>query len=678
MQMKALNVKESVYLCYTKRSSVAFHVKFSEQIWDLMVTVGKELYNQDKYILLTRTTESIRKLRLDLKEFQKSDQIDIIGEFPSKTVIDCIHMEEEDADIGYHRCHTKRQIPEKITLSILENIALKCKTVINEIHTLTAPFASELLTIMLSDTERSSAGEMPYSVIAGYALKGKTLNFQSLRDMITDFIIMGHNEALDIVMSSYDGEWSKLICVDELGLPLTLTELNRKLKLDTLKMKKNEIVGYIENEIISGRTSIEIVNNLSEIGLDLAKKTQEKDIQNNNVANATDAIELPDEVIRTLDNDIIEQIAIVNREINSSVLHESENIDNGEDNLEETESMWNEFDEQPVVGNTETDEDGVTMEPILSYQDTKRILNVYRENVNKRCTYPQLLDLFKLPNFYNKMKKDVIQSMVKSVEDVLSSNNIEINLERSTKNEILNRLRIALGIQMVTPEKSLKQTINTNKKVGLSHVYCKLVYRERLQEFRENSPYKDDIPIINHVSGEIIYIKYGWFCQPEFLTKCKKYHFRFFDPSHIITNFRCLICRKGIPKRNIKTEAWLAVARNGHLNGTDLNMRHVEINMLLDKQKTILAELCFSSKVQKEMVKLGFTEEAKFCQLIREFFDSFDKPGIPMFERIKQRLAFRNWLMEGIDFSEYSHVGLSYSGVPVPSFQVKKSNKYKK
>ncbi|CAG0898747.1 unnamed protein product [Cyprideis torosa] len=50
-------------------------------------------------------------------------------------------------------------------------------------------------------------------------------------------------------------------------------------------------------------------------------------------------------------------------------------------------------------------------------------------------------------------------------------------------------------------------------------------------------------------------------------------------------------------------------------------------------------------EVENTMLKNLDFEEAKFCRLVREWYLAEDEPGIRMFQRTKQRLAMRDWLL---------------------------------
>lgn len=66
-------------------------------------------------------------------------------------------------------------------------------------------------------------------------------------------------------------------------------------------------------------------------------------------------------------------------------------------------------------------------------------------------------------------------------------------------------------------------------------------------------------------------------------------------------------------------------------------MSHVED--LVDKQSDAIARLTFSDDVEHAMKRLGYTKEAEFCRLIREFYEAEDEPGIFVEERCRRRLT---------------------------------------
>lgn len=143
--------------------------------------------------------------------------------------------------------------------------------------------------------------------------------------------------------------------------------------------------------------------------------------------------------------------------------------------------------------------------------------------------------------------------------------------------------------------------------------------------------------------------------------------FDFLDPEHLLTNTRTKVCSTGIPERNITKDAWVAVAKSGKTNGSNLSLALV--NDLIDKQNVGFAVKTFSKEVEDAMLTEGFTEEASFCELIRNWYRAQDEPGLSALERHLHEQKLRKWLLKDIDFSIFPPAGSHVRGIPLVAFE---------
>ena len=186
-----------------------------------------------------------------------------------------------------------------------------------------------------------------------------------------------------------------------------------------------------------------------------------------------------------------------------------------------------------------------------------------------------------------------MKALLHPIQTKLQRNGIAVNLNWK-KQKLLDIFPTAYGLEPTgtnldsnTPSKTAAQELNEMKKISLNYVYSKVTYESRMREFKEASIIRDNIPVnINGVARESC----EWFSQSEYIPDLKLTHFASIDPYHILTCMRSLVCRKGIPERGIRTDAWIDVARDGKTNGSNLNMSHVDSNMMIDKQKVVVAE----------------------------------------------------------------------------------------
>lgn len=254
-------------------------------------------------------------------------------------------------------------------------------------------------------------------------------------------------------MSSFDGMWVKVIVTDANNCPLTAVEVNRKLGHDVTSIKKPELISFIENELEAGCITIDEVYSFSEEGIKLDEEKKKKK-SNVNASNDTrDAIQLPCEIASTVEQSLLEEIEVINREIN---LHVS--------CITDDEELFMPQNIQPDVEVDKEDGDEEEFDPILSYHETKVMRNCYMAATGrKKCSYPDFLNLLARENFDQKISKPQLKQMVSHVEDKMKEAGCEINWNKS-KIEIINCIRNAAGLKSVQVNLTSKQSLNRIKK----------------------------------------------------------------------------------------------------------------------------------------------------------------------------------------------------------------------
>lgn len=153
-----------------------------------------------------------------------------------------------------------------------------------------------------------------------------------------------------------------------------------------------------------------------------------------------------------------------------------------------------------------------------------------------------------------------------------------------------------------------------------------------------------------------------WFSKPEYNLETLSPVFAFLDVHHLITNCRTKVCKHGFPERVIFKEAWKSVAREN-------NLKIPHVDDLVDKQSDAIAGETFSVAVEERMNHLGFSSEANFCKIVREFYDAEDEPGLSPKERCERRLKLRECLLDGVNFYLFPPYGNYIRGIPYIMFQ---------
>lgn len=206
--------------------------------------------------------------------------------------------------------------------------------------------------------------------------------------------------------------------------------------------------------------------------------------------------------------------------------------------------------------------------------------------------------------------------------------------------------------------KSLRQLcsdcLDNEPKENLAKILAENTWRKVLSKWLSAGPIKNGIDIEN------IQDNMQWFSQPA-IDKDGKVRYHFTDACHILTCLRTKLCTTGI--QGLKRKAWEIAALSPY---TSLN-----ISLILDcvdKQDVALARRVFAEDVQEQMTE-EYHEEAKFCQLIREWFDAEDEPGLTARQRCQSRLALRKWLLDGYHINVFPPPTRYVKGIPIQTYE---------
>ncbi|XP_035669936.1 uncharacterized protein LOC118411598 [Branchiostoma floridae] len=128
------------------------------------------------------------------------------------------------------------------------------------------------------------------------------------------------------------------------------------------------------------------------------------------------------------------------------------------------------------------------------------------------------------------------------------------------------------------------------------------------------------------------------------------------DPHHVRTNIRGSVLRDQV--EGVELRALQEVASSGKTPLTP-----VMINESLDMQSKSMCDILFSNDVAKELQRLGHATTAEFITLMDGWYRANDVAGIPAAERVRLRLAMREWLLRGVNFDIYPPPGRYIRGL---------------
>ena len=106
-----------------------------------------------------------------------------------------------------------------------------------------------------------------------------------------------------------------------------------------------------------------------------------------------------------------------------------------------------------------------------------------------------------------------------------------------------------------------------------------------------------------------------------------------------MTFLRTKICTTGI--KGLTRKAWETAALS-----TDTQLNISVVIDCVDKQDVSLARRLFGLDVEQCMLESGiYRDEARFCRLIRQWFEAEDEPPVSASKGCLRRMELREWLL---------------------------------
>ena len=180
-EMKALNVSELLYVCYSPETSTVFHVTFDAQLWEDLWKEILCIYSGETPMRPKCKQKNVPYLKDQIKIFMEKN-IKYLGEFKSVQGTSCSHQLLSD-DI--YRGH-KQQNKGTTTMLIQDDkeLPLRLNKYIEEAYNILRTKASEILCFLLSDLDRMYKPELPHSIPVAYGLEGYSLKSEAMRSMM--------------------------------------------------------------------------------------------------------------------------------------------------------------------------------------------------------------------------------------------------------------------------------------------------------------------------------------------------------------------------------------------------------------------------------------------------------------------------------------------------------------
>ena len=185
---------------------------------------------------------------------------------------------------------------------------------------------------------------------------------------------------------------------------------------------------------------------------------------------------------------------------------------------------------------------------------------------------------------------------------------------------------------------------------------CRINHEEYVKQWENKStvPVNIYLPFIdrNHVI----------FNFPEWNADRHQVEMRTFDYTHILNNLRFHICNKGFD--NVSTEAFIEVSNMDH----DVLPRAV-VELKLDRQNCVLSQRCFSEDVQKILTRCNYVSEAKFVNLVWNWYKACDERGMAVNERLTNLYKMYEYLSSLMSMNHYPPMKTHICGIPIRTYE---------
>ena len=237
--MKAKRLKACIYASYSEESTTVFLCKFDSELWNKIWNEICDKYDCDNPTKPIHLSQNVKDLKEDLDNYINS-HVTFLCELPSvKAQKEIPTVNKIKNQYILQNKHISSNFEKD---NIVKNISETCKeakTITNELFQLCRKKATEILTFLMSNTDREKVNDGIDHVPIAYAMKGTSLKTDTMRKMIEDVQNKCKEEKVDILCEVCDGQWNKITFQDINYEPLT--KFHSKKNGIQLWLKRNQI-----------------------------------------------------------------------------------------------------------------------------------------------------------------------------------------------------------------------------------------------------------------------------------------------------------------------------------------------------------------------------------------------------------------------------------------------------
>ena len=185
-----------------------------------MLKLSEKLLGADRMNVPTKLDKETWKLRDDVVTFARNNCY-LFFVVPSLiSGKESIPREEKSISPFEDKCpYEVEEYNIKEIQDICNIICVKAEEFLNEGHTLNQTQVTEICIFMLSNSDRIFQRDHPNRAPMAFIMKGPSLSTSDLRRLVKKCRNELKDRSIPILFECYDGQWSRLCTLDEIGFP---------------------------------------------------------------------------------------------------------------------------------------------------------------------------------------------------------------------------------------------------------------------------------------------------------------------------------------------------------------------------------------------------------------------------------------------------------------------------
>ena len=494
---------------------------------------------------------------------------------------------------------------------------------------------------VLSDLDRMHQRNTTHAVPIQYGLSGYSLRMDSVRQYLEEAVLSCEKRQLFVKVIAFDGQFLEVATTGEDGQPLTILQFMKKYWQDVQKMTKEDKVSSLLNSSLMVYSGC----NISKAITSTPKATELPELGESDTPIVDEQYfmqQLPADILSELDE---EAITVVRQACQAAVQKKAE----PEDDRSDTHDTPQPQDyESALIELLASNPQFADKWKTFTLDEFSKCLN-NATTINKMFTVPEL-----------KILINVVQSLKSSSK---RSKAELVNIVSQIYGDGTN-LNFAVRVQSPKTLKSIViKSIKSWPIIAINVAYAQQHFLTEFNKWKKGHQFSRPCVVQTDTGMQVVI--HQWYAQPSKIAG--KDVQMIIDPHHIFVNNRAKCCTKGMQEMGIHPQAWWSVPCNSKQNGTCLSLEIAK--ELRDRQSNAFAQTTFSLNVEEQMIQNGNKAAAKWCALIRNWYQSVDEAAMSTDERLQAMMDMRKFLLSFLHVGHFPPPGQYVADMSLAQFE---------